>query len=351
MDATELNLWFDQKRQDQIVEQLGKRVGLTRVRAECFVRLWIYLLVKQQRAQRPNLKPPLTELICPDGTVICTHREAAELFYHDKERGSDRAAGMMLDKLVALGLIKRYFDGNTTHIAIQPISELTNPPADELVKLQLDDFDPRCDAIPVANLLAVNYNWMSRNTDAFPHRIASLLRQWAKQYGVGMRVLRRCDNFNPVGFYLLYPTTSNSDANFFIAPSKGLHLSTMSEVDPFKLATSGDPDCVSVFIRSWMIAPVYVERYRIAFLKDIQQTLIRMQQDFPNLCDLYTLIIHPVYEELAAALGFQKTGTDSQLSVYWMYLAIDRFLALNIEATIPKSPTSMTFNHTKINTH
>jgi hypothetical protein len=54
-----------------------------------------------------------------------------------------------------------------------------------------------------------------------------------------------------------------------------------------------------------------------------------MQHDFPNLCDLHTLIIHPSYEEMAAALGFQKTIQDNKLSIYWMYLAVDRFLALS----------------------
>jgi hypothetical protein len=59
-----------------------------------------------------------------------------------------------------------------------------------------------------------------------------------------------------------------------------------------------------------------------------------MLEDFPNLCDLYTLIIHPSYEDLASTLGFQKTGSNTQLSVYWMYLALDRFLDLDIETKV-----------------
>jgi hypothetical protein len=61
-----------------------------------------------------------------------------------------------------------------------------------------------------------------------------------------------------------------------------------------------------------------------------------MQADFPNLCDLYTMLIHPRYEELAQALGFQKLGGDPKLSVYWMYTAVDQFLALDIEEAISK---------------
>ncbi|WP_051358141.1 hypothetical protein [Rubidibacter lacunae] len=51
--------------------------------------------------------------------------------------------------------------------------------------------------------------------------------------------------------------------------------------------------------------------------------------DFPNLCDLHTLIIHPSYERLARSLGFQKTSYDPKVSVYRMYLALDRSLALD----------------------
>lgn len=41
----------------------------------------------------------------------------------------------------------------------------------------------------------------------------------------------------------------------------------MNEVDPFMLAAPGDPDCVAVFIRSWMIDPRYLDQYRARFYK------------------------------------------------------------------------------------
>ena len=58
------------------------------------------------------------------------------------------------------------------------------------------------------------------------------------------------------------------------------------------------------------------------------------QQDFPNLCDLHTLIIHPSFEAMAATLGFQKMGlpTHRDPQLYWMYQALDRYLALDIPA-------------------
>jgi len=335
MDREELDAWFPRSQQDQLVARLTKRIGVTRSRAECLMRLWVYLAVKQQQTKNPRLKPPLATLVVPTGAVICTHREAAELFYSDKDQGSDRAAGMMLDKLAALGLIRKDFDGNTTTIAIQPIPEaLASQDPQPLAALKPDAFDPRCDAIPIANLLAVNYNWMNHNTNAVPHRIAQLLRAWAAQYVRGMRVLRRCDNHHPVGFYLLYPTDSESDANFFHTPSKGLHLSTMNDTDPFIMATPNDPACVSLFVRSWMIDPQYIKAYRSLFLQDFQQTIAQIVTDFPNLCDLYALVIHPSYEQLASAIGFQKTSHDRQPSIYWMYQAIDRFLALDIDQAV-----------------
>ena len=59
-----------------------------------------------------------------------------------------------------------------------------------------------------------------------------------------------------------------------------------------------------------------------------------MQKDFPNLCDLYTLIIHPSYEMMATKMAFQEIGsqTSRDTQLYWMYQALDRYLALDLEA-------------------
>lgn len=335
MELTELELWLNRDRQQQILDRLVERLGLTRARGECFLRLWIYLVVKEQRERNPQVKPPLLELTLPDRPVSCSHREAAELFYRDRDRGSDRSAGMMLDKLAALGLIHKQFDGNISRIEIIATLSDLEPAKITDVPIEIDRFDPRCDAIPIANLLAANYNWMNHNTEATPHRIVNILRQWARQYDRGMRVLRRQDNFNPIGFYMLYPTVAASVPNFFIAPSKSLHLSAIGDTDPFIMAQAGDLDCVSVFIRSWAIDRDYLDRYRVLFLEDTQKILVEMQMDFPNLCDLYTMIIHPSYEYQATALGFQNMSRDRQTSLYWMYLPLDRFLTLNIADCFP----------------
>ncbi|MDJ0736278.1 MAG: hypothetical protein QNJ47_19810 [Nostocaceae cyanobacterium] len=337
MNPARIDQWFPVEQQRQYVSQLKRRVGVTRRRAEYFVKLWAYLLLKQQQEQGKHLQGPLTELQLPEGFIPCTHREAHELFYGQQDRGSERAAGMMIDKLVALGLIEKDFDGNNTCIRI--CSSLPNLQHDEQITENIvlvpDNFNPRTDAIPVASFLANHYNWMNKKATAAPQKIARILRNWAGKYSTGMRVLRRCDTQDAVGFYVFYPTARESEENFFLPPSKSLHLSIASEIDPIKMATPGDLDCTSIFVRSCQLDSRYQQHfYMCQLLKDAQKTLMLMQSDFPNLCDLYTLAIHPDSEQLATSVGFQKTSSDPQLSLYWMYLALDKFLTLDIEKAV-----------------
>jgi len=335
MNIEQLHTWLEEREKNRLISLSIEKVGLTRTRAEYFLRLWVYLLLKQKKQEGLEWKTPIAKLQLPRGAVECTYREAAELFYADKERGSDRAAGMMIDKMVSLKLIKKYFDGNSTYIEILPINSLlTDPVSPVKIQLKLDDFNPRCDAVPIANLLAENYNWMNRNITAAPHRIARLLRDWAGQYAKGMRVLRRCDNLNPVGFYLLYPVARESESNFFNSPSKSIHLSSIADTDPFKMAIPGDKNCQAIFVRSWTIEPAYLQEYRTLFIEDLREVLKAMQEDFPNICDLYTIIIHPIYEDIVRVLGFQKITKDPQSSMSWIYLPIDRFFSLDLKQVL-----------------
>jgi hypothetical protein len=340
LDPEHLERWFSRERQLSYVSRLMnpsyRPVGLTRCRAEYFVRLWAYLLLKQQLTSGKAELETLVELSVPEGFIACTHREAARVFYAGKERGSDRAAGMILDKLVALWLINKVFDGNTICLQINSVPQLTNSETPRApLQFKPDAFDPRADAILVANFLAQNYYWMNSNIVAVPHRIARLLRQWAKQYPKGMRVLRRCDNLQPVGFYLFYPTAARSEPNFFLPPRMSLHLSSTQDEDPIEMAQPGDPDCSSVFVRSWSIDRPYMHDTQVCqLLEDCQCTLQQMQSDFPNLCDLYAFALHPILEQLAVAVGFQKTYPDVVLGISWMYQSIDRFNALDMKSAI-----------------
>ncbi|MDY6899779.1 MAG: hypothetical protein SWZ49_17125 [Cyanobacteriota bacterium] len=336
-DLVNIDEFFSVEHRRNYVALLKGKVGLTRRRAECFVKLWAYLLLKQQQELGNINNEPVTELDLPEGFVACTHREANELFYSEQDRGSERAAGMMIDKLVALGLIEKEFDGN--NICIRICSTLTDidksTEVSQPLKLVTDKFNPRTDAIPVATFLARQYDWMNKKTTAAPQRIARKLRTCAKKYSKGMRVLRRCDTQDPIGFCFLYPVASESEENFFLPPSKSLHLSTAAEIDPFEMAQAGDEDCTSLFIRSFQIDSAYLQHSSLyQLLEDARKTLINMQADFCNLCDLYTLTINPFAQSLALAMGFQKTGQDPQMSLYWMYMALDKYLSLDIEQSL-----------------
>ncbi|MEM7555873.1 MAG: hypothetical protein AAF378_17605 [Cyanobacteria bacterium P01_A01_bin.84] len=333
MNPAKINEWFPFEQQHKHVSLLKGRVNITRARAEYFLKLWAYLFIKQQEEKGNELKPPLKTLSLPEGFIPCTHKEAHELFYSNQDRGSERAAGMMLDKLAALGLIEKDFDGNTTCIRIcSPflnINDLDTTP--ESTQLIPDNFNPRTDTIPVTSFLVRYYDWMNRKVITAPNRLIHILREWADKYPKGMRVLRCSKTQNPVGFYALYPVAKESEQNFFLPPRKSLYLSTDSEVDPMTMALPGDKNCTCVHLRSWYIDSPYRKKdYFCKLLQDAKQTLREMQTDFPYLCDIYTLPLHPADEPLASAMGFQKISQDSQISICWMYLPLDKYLALDI---------------------
>jgi hypothetical protein len=327
-----LEYFFPQDHQRRYVTKLMGLGGITRRRAEYFVRLWAYLLLKQAHDLDPQKLEPLDTLRPTEGLVSCTHREAAELFYGQRERGSDRAAGMMIDQLAALGLLEKRFDGQTLCLRIRPLPELIKTEETELpAKLLPDQFNPRTDAIPIANLIRQTYAMAADDSAISPQRIARILRQWFQIYPTGLRVLRRADNLNPVGVAILYPTASQSEEVFSRPPGKSFFLTSNLEVDPVAMAEVGDKNCMAVYLRAWLIDMNYLQRQHIcAFQKDTQETLRQMQVDFPSLCDLYSPVIHPLYEELRMLLGFQRTCEEHR-PFYWIYLALDRYLELNID--------------------
>ncbi|MBF2068048.1 MAG: hypothetical protein IGS39_27075 [Calothrix sp. C42_A2020_038] len=333
MNPHNLNQWFPLPEQHKYVSQLQGRVGLTRRRAEYFVKLWAYLLLKQQYQLGRRLSEPLTELDLPEGFVPCTHREAQEVFYGNSDRGSDRAAGMMIDKFVGLGLIDKKFDGSTICIRVKYLlpnqSSLVN---NDTVDLFPDAFNPRVDAIPVATFLTRYYNWIDNKNVIVPQRIARILRDWAKIYSTSMRVLRRCDTQNAVGFYVLYPVSKESEENFFLPPRKTLYLALDIDVDPIKMAPRHDTSCNAIHVRGWQIDFPYKSKPNIIMmLTDAKNTLIKMLADYPNLCDIYTIPLHPADQQLVYSLGFQNISQDLQTSLHWMYISLDKYLALDFE--------------------
>ena len=335
MNPASIDQWFPTEQQRKYISLLREQTHLTRRRAECFVKLWAYLLVKQYNELGKNLELPLTQLLSPQGFIPCTHKEAHELFYSEQERGSERAAGMMMDKLAAIGLIEKEFDGNT--ICVRVISPLTNSSdttqAINSSEVFVDAFEPRIDTIPVSSYLRHYFN--CANNTAASHKVARILRNWGKQSLLPMRVLRRYDNNYPVGFYVLYPVAKESEENYFTSPRHSLYFSINSEPDPIKMAIPGDTNCTCLYIRGCYVESDYINFTNICkLLEDGKQNLARMRPYFPQLCDIYTIPLLPICEQITTALGFRKIERDSHSSIPLMYITVDDYLKMDLRQAL-----------------
>ncbi len=344
--ATQLNQSFPLPLQQAYIQRLQTQGGFTRKRAEYLVRLWTHLQIKYFQRLNAEQIPRFTDLTYIADYVSCTHREAALLFYNQQERGSERSAGLMIDRFVSLGVLEKRFDGNTICLRVRPLPELKLPAQKEPApKLAFDAFNPRTDAVACAQIMTRTFNEVVKTNATTSHKVLQALRSWSKKYPHCMRVLRRLDTGNPVGITVLYPVTQDSEVHFFDMPSKTFFLSTDREDDPFIMALPGDPDCTSLYVRAWIIEPAYLTcESLIDHIADTKALLRRMQADYPELCDIYTLIIHPIYEKLRHIMGFEKVFQESQRSYSWNYLAIERYLDLDAqfiaESVIPKMPDS-----------
>jgi hypothetical protein len=325
---------FSPDLQKRYISILLNRGGFTRRRVECFVRLWGYLLLKQLLEDAQYL-PTLEILYPPKGYISCTHREAAELFYTDREKGSDRAAGLMIDKLVALGLLDKKFDGQTLCLQVRDQPELLQVAEQKKPEIFVDYFDPVVDAVQTGQLMTRSFYEMVKDAPKTAFKITKCLRQWGNIYPACIRVLRRSDTKNPVGVLILYPTAASCEPLFFGPPSRGFFLTNDRATDPFEMAKPGDLTCTSIYVRAWIIDQPYLNVDRMQQLVEAtQDTLRHMRQDYPALCDMYSMIIHPSYEQLREIMGFEKIAQDPQRAYAWVYLAIDRYLALDPQKTV-----------------
>ncbi|NER83692.1 MAG: hypothetical protein F6K42_29930 [Leptolyngbya sp. SIO1D8] len=329
--AHQINEWFPSSNQDRYVDTIVGQSGLTRRQATCFVRLWGYASLQQAT------EIPITTLSSAINVFSCSHSEAADLFYCDQQRGSERSAGMMIDQLVAKHLIRREpFDGGPTRLSLKILdSFLPATPTAHSSELYTDAFNVRNDVSMVAAFLEESYSWVNPRSETTSFKITKVLRRWAAQYPKGLRVLRKAADDEPMGFAALFPTHPASEKNFHLPPSLSLHLSTLHHNDPVQVAQPGDEACYTVFIRSWQIKQPYWNYSTVAqFLQDSQETLKQMQGSFPNLCDLYTIPIHPRLESLAFALGFKPLKADPNSSLRWIHTPLDRFLAVDIDEAL-----------------
>ncbi|MBW4459402.1 MAG: hypothetical protein KME47_04060 [Nodosilinea sp. WJT8-NPBG4] len=330
--ASKINQWFPPEVERRYVDQVTGQSGLTRRQAICFVRLWAYACYQQAPHQNllRELSPELHQLICP-------HSTAADLFYSDQPRGSERAAGLMINQLVKKHWVKRTtYEGYPSQLSLQiPPSFLPQTASEGLVQVEANAFDPRRDAPLVASFMDESYSWVSQRTENASFKITRVLRRWATQYPQGLRVLRQVVDQSPVAVAAFYPAHPNSEAMFHSPPSASLHLVTLDDTDPIQLASSGDPECYVVFVRAWQFRPEFWCYANVCeFLVDSQATLRAMQQEFPNLSDIYTITIHPHLEAFAMALGFKPLKADPASSIRWYYIALDDFLALDGDETL-----------------
>ncbi len=332
LKPNEVEEWFPLDVQTKYIEHIVHQPGLkiTLRQATYFVRLWGYGYLMQRGMDHA----PISTLKRQVSSFYCSHRDAADLFY-TQTQGTHRAAGQMLDKLASKNLLRRgEADGVATRLSLNIPHSFEIVEDDEDDTFYPDSFDPRNDSTLVANILENVYSYDSERPESMLHSIKRGLRQWARQYPEGLRVLRRSSNKEPIGFAALLPAHPDSEEKFDLSPSRSLHLSRLDvrEEDPIKIATKGDPDCYTVFVRSWQIQfNVWTYENACEFIKDSQMTLRNMRDNFPNLSDLYTIAIHPLSEDFALTLGFRMTKADPDSSLRWLYMPLDRFLELDYE--------------------
>ena len=313
---------------EHIVHQPGLKITLRQ--ATYFVRLWGYGYLKQRGIDQA----PITTLSRQIGSFYCSHSDAAELFY-TQTQGTPRAAGQMIDKLASKNLLKRgEADGVATRLSLNIPQSFELPVVEDNDTFYPEAFDPRNDATLVANILEKLYSYDPDRPESMLHNIKKGLRQWSRQYPDGLRVLRRASTKEPVGFAAFLPAHPDSEEKFDLSPSRSLHLSRLDvrEEDPIQVATKGDPDCYTVFVRSWQIAlNVWTYDNACNFIQDSKTTLRKIRDDFPNFSDIYTIAIHPLSEDFALTLGFRMTKADPNSSLRWLYMPLDRFLELDHE--------------------
>ncbi|MGF1537480.1 MAG: hypothetical protein ACFB4J_13495 [Elainellaceae cyanobacterium] len=321
--------WFPHECQQRYINALIGQSGLTRTQARCFVRLWGYAHLQSGKAVPIPKLDQYPEVFC------CSHAEAADLFYCDRNSGTPRAAGMMVDQLVAKHLVTREpFDGVCTRLSLRVPSSFLPSAAPKPAQLRADAFNPRGDAPLVAALLAEGYGSMMPQAEVSSYKMTKVLRQWATQCPDSLRVLRTSEE-EPVGISVFFPVHPSCEEQFHLAPSSSLHLSTLNDEDPILVAEPEDLGCCVVFVRGWQIKPQYWS-YAAAceLLQDAQATLRRMQQAFPNLCDVFTISLDPRQESFALTLGFRPVKADPNSSLRWLYMPLDRVLELDVDETL-----------------
>ncbi|MEM9944912.1 MAG: hypothetical protein AAF810_02485 [Cyanobacteria bacterium P01_D01_bin.36] len=326
--------WFppdlQQRYVDHILMQSNSHAScnLTSVQAGHLVRLWGYAHIKQYGSSQS----PIKTLSCRLSSFFCSNSEAANLFYAERN-GTARSANQMLKRLESRSLIQcESSPGSPTKIRLNIPREYELPAVDQNSNVLPDTFVPRRDARILASLLTVLFQYEAERSQVSDHDISQVLREWSSRYPEGLRVLREVETKKPIAVVAAFPVHPDSESKFGLPPSESLYLHQIRQrtEDPIQFAKPANQGCRVAYIRCWHIKPGWwTHKIVLQLLQETQNMLQRMYRVHPELCDVYSVILHPHHEDLAIRLGFDITRSDPKLSKRWTYIALDHFLELN----------------------
>lgn len=346
----EVDVWFPPQYRKPYVEYLmglllENRPVFTPSQAEYFVRLWGYGYLRQEE----RTKIPIEFLSPKIRPFRCSQREAADLFY-GKDEKEGRAAGSMLKALCRTPFVSRQsYQGakNRSLITLDALDKLVLPNHRESKenhqknKIYAAQFDPKNDRNDVVPFIDSLYSSDPHFPKSVEKNIRGGLKDWSKRYPEGMRVIRYVDEESgkpeeTIGLVAAFPVHEESDDIFYQSPRSSFYLGTFTKgmEDPIKYAAKGD-DCESVCIRCWQLNPKRWTRTNALLLFNETQNILRdMQREYPGLETVYSIPIHETLEKFARSIGFQLKETRNPQDLYWLHIALERFLAIDGEQVL-----------------
>ena len=326
-----VDTWFPLKYQQQHANHITGQCGLTPTQARHFVKLWAYGHAKHHGSDTDTIEVLERKI----DSFFCSHREAALLFY-GASQGSTRSAGLMLDKFVAKQLVRREsFQGSTTRLSLHIPEGFDLFKDCQFQEIYTDQFDPRNDTSFVAMMLEELFVFDVERPKTLLQNFRRMLREWAKRYPEGLRVLRySLKNNRPIALSTVFPIHPDSEICFDLPPSEGLYVTKLhlGVEDPIQFPSKNSSECHVAYIRGWNIHKDFWNyENALRLFKDTQESLRKMQNKFPNLSDLYTISLHPRMADFALNLGFELMVSDPDTSMSWLYMPLDKFLAIDGE--------------------
>lgn len=330
IDPADVLAWFPEKIQQRYARHLIGKSGLTPTQARHFVRLWGYGYLVQNGLEYA----PITTLDRRISSFFCSQSDAAALFYTES-RGAPRSAGLMINQFVAKQLVRReLFSGNKTRISLSIPESFELPGNTSPGKIYADAFNPRNDLPQIALLLEGLFSFDHKRPKSILNNLRRGIRAWSQRFPAGLRVLRLSPKNNPIGFAAIFPIHPDSDIVFDLPPSQSFYLNRfhLDAEDSIQFAHPGDPQCRIAYIRSWEIHRDFWNYHNALMMtQDTQATVRKLCKDYPELSQVYSIAIHPRLAAFATALGFESMTPDPNTSLYWLYISLDNFLALDAE--------------------